>query len=51
MDHLNADLARASQSYRLAEAAMDRRHRDVVAARRLSRRAERAAALSRLTRA
>ena len=42
MNHLHPDLARAHISARLGEAAALRRGRNVVASRRLSRRAARA---------
>jgi hypothetical protein len=48
MNLMYEDLARAQMSQRLAEAHSQRRGQRVVVARRLSRRAERAAQASRL---
>jgi hypothetical protein len=48
MSNLHEELARAQLSARLGEAQSLRRGRQVVAARRLSRRAERAALQARL---
>ena len=48
MSLLNQDLARAQMSARLGEARELRRSRQIVKARRLSRRAERAALQARL---
>ena len=45
---MNEELARAQMAARLGEAQSARRGRNVVAARRLSRRAERAARAARL---
>jgi hypothetical protein len=48
MNLMNEELARAQMAARLGEAQTQRRGRNVVAARRLSRRAERAARAARL---
>jgi hypothetical protein len=48
MNSLAEDLARAHMSSRLEQAQMARRGRELAAARRLSRKAERAAAQARL---
>jgi hypothetical protein len=48
MNSLNEDLARANMAERLGEARQLRRGHQLVLARRLSRRAERAAAQARL---
>jgi hypothetical protein len=48
MNFLAEDLARAHLSWRLEEARMARRGQQLAAARRLSRKAERAAAQARL---
>jgi len=48
MSFLAEDLARAHMSSRLEQARMARRGRELAAARRLSRKAERAAAQARL---
>lgn len=48
MNLMHEDLARAHSAYRLAEAHSQRRGHHVVAVRRLSRRAERAAQAARL---
>jgi hypothetical protein len=48
MSFLAEDLARAHMSSRLEQARMARRARELAAARRLSRKAERAAAQARL---
>ena len=48
MNFLAEDLARAHMSSRLEQARMARRARELAAARRLSRKAERAAAQARL---
>lgn len=48
MNSLAEDLARAHISARLQQAQMSRRGRELAAARRLSRKAERAAAQARL---
>jgi hypothetical protein len=48
MNSLAEDLARAQMSSRLEQARMSRRGRELAAARRLSRKAERAAAQARL---
>jgi hypothetical protein len=48
MNSLAEDLARAHMSSRLQQARMSRRGRELAAARRLSRKAERAAAQARL---
>jgi hypothetical protein len=48
MNLLNEELARAQTATRLGEAQSQRRGRNIVAARRLSRRAERAARAARL---
>lgn len=48
MNSLAEDLARAHISSRLQQAQMSRRGRELAAARRLSRKAERAAAQARL---
>ena len=48
MNVLNEELARAQMAARLGEAQSQRRGRNVVAVRRLSRRAERAARAARL---
>jgi hypothetical protein len=48
MHTMNEQLARAQMATRLGEAQTQRRGRNVVAARRLSRRAERAARAARL---
>ena len=48
MNLMHEDLARSQMCQRLSEAQHRRRARHVVAARRLSRRAERAAELARL---
>ena len=48
MNLMNEELARAQMAARLGEAQTQRRGRNVVAARRLSRRAERAALQARL---
>jgi len=48
MDLLNEELARAHRAARIGEAERERRGRNLVLARRLSRRAERAAQQARL---
>ncbi|WP_148572623.1 hypothetical protein [Nocardioides caldifontis] len=48
MNLMNEELARAQMAARLGEAQVQRRGRNVVVARRLSRRAERAAREARL---
>jgi hypothetical protein len=48
MNLMNEELARAQMAARLGEAQFQRRGRNVVVARRLSRRAERAARAARL---
>ena len=49
MNLMNEDLARAQMAARLGEAQSERLARRIVAARRMSRRAERAALQARLT--